>query len=192
MLLDQGSGRVGKNARGVTQVPDRGVHLAARRALHKVDGRLDLRAHRARKLLACLGAEQVLGRDLAHLARVGLAEVLPDPSAVGQDNEHVGVELVRQQRAAVVLVDHRFHAPQRARFVVSHRHAPPAARDGHQRHGRRSALGVEERSHGLQLQDLKRLRRRHHSAVVRAVGLDDPPVLGRQRLSLVLRVDRAH
>ena len=84
-----------------------------------------------------------------HLASVGLAEILPYAPAVGEYDEAVGVELVREHGPAPILVDDGLDPDERAgvRRDACHRHASPAAGDGED-----AGTFFEERTYRLDLQ----------------------------------------
>ncbi len=84
-----------------------------------------------------------------HLSSVGLAKILPYTAPVGENDEAVGVELVRELGPAPVLVDDGLDADERAgvRRHARHGHAAPATGDGEH-----AGAFLEERSYRLDLQ----------------------------------------
>ena len=143
---------------------------------------VDLRAHRAGSELLIA---QLRRRHPFQLALVGGAPAGVHPVDVGGQHQELCVDLAGQQLAGEVLVDHGLDPDETApRVGAEHRGHPTAAGADHDH-----AL-VEQPADGPDLEDALRLRRRDDAPPGVAVLLEVPRLGGRQRVRLVLRVDR--
>ena len=167
--------------------------MAARCPLlaRELAGGLDLGQHGAGRELGGQGLQRVrVGASDGPLA--GRAPVDVGGVGVGGHDEVVGVDAGRQQAGGVVLVDDRLDAHQLAvgaavdgRTLVVGVHDRDAAAARADDHG---AL-LQQPADLAQLEDAHGLGRRHHAAIVAAVRLERPLLLGRHGVRGGLVVD---
>ena len=162
-------------------------------AAGELAGRLDLGQHRAGRELRGQGV-QGIGVGACDGPLGGLAPVDVGGVSVGGHDEVVGLDAGGQQSGGMVLVDDRLHADQLAvrtavdgRSLVVGVHDRDAAAAGADDDG---AL-LQQPADLAQLEDAHGLGRRHHAAVVVAVRLEGPALLGRHGVRRGLVVDRA-
>mmetsp|Transcript_35957 Transcript_35957/g.99051 ORF Transcript_35957/g.99051 Transcript_35957/m.99051 type:complete len:354 (-) Transcript_35957:98-1159(-) len=150
------------DVRRILQAADRcPITFTLRLAPHELHARFHLRPHAPREFLPCPCGVQVPRGGAAHFPCVRLAKILPNPTAVRQDDKAVGIQLVRQQRRTRVLVDHGLHASERTVCIAHGRHASTTAAN-------HDCIRCPKQR--LDLVDLKNGRRRGR-------GHDPPPML---------------
>src|SRR6478752_6040497 len=92
---DDGPGRAGHRLGEMSKVGDHGPGAAA---LDEPAGGVDLGAHRAAGEVTLRGVRpQLRGRHDAHVARLRRTEVQDRVGDVGADDEHVGLDRLREQ-----------------------------------------------------------------------------------------------
>ena len=103
---------------------------------------------------------------------------------VRQDQQSVCLEVLGKERRSQILVDHRLRSHETSIVAPCHRDAAPASTDHHR-------TSSHERTDLVTPQHSLRLGARHDSSPGRSVPTDLPTPATRQRLSVVLRVDRS-
>mmetsp|Transcript_1525 Transcript_1525/g.3291 ORF Transcript_1525/g.3291 Transcript_1525/m.3291 type:complete len:266 (+) Transcript_1525:482-1279(+) len=192
-LADDGPLLVRQEVGRVAEVADDCKRRGALGLDDELDRGLHFGAHGAREGSAGARLEEVRRGHHRHLPCAGLAEILPDPAAVRQDDKGVGRQAQSEERAGLVLVHHRFHARRGARlFVPNDGHAPAAAHDGQHFHWRGGQVRRQQGLHHGQLHHLLRKRRRDRPAVVLAVLGDGPAVLLGERFGFLAAVNRTY
>ena len=150
--------------------------------LHEPDGRFDLGPHRAGG--EALGPQLVRGHGVEP-ALLGCSPVLVDAVDVGGHQEQVGLDLAGQQLTGQVLVDHGLDTSERA-LLVGHE----GSRDPTPTGADHEDPVVEQPADRPDLEDPLRRRRRDHAAEMIPVTLEEPALLGGERLRLGVVVHR--
>ncbi len=114
---------------------------------------------------------------------IGLAEVDGNLLHRGEDDQHVGVDKLRQLGTGPILVDHRTGTAQ---VIALPQHRNAAATDGDHH-----LTGGQHGRDGLFLDDIYGFGRCDHSAIATAGILFEPLALGHQRLGLLLAEEAA-
>src|SRR3954451_12111494 len=136
----------GDDAAELAEGADRGRPTGV---VHERDRGLDLRAHRTRREPHLL---QLVRRGPADRGLLRSAVVAIDGVHIGRHHEQVGFELLSEQRACAVLVDHALDADEPARSRLVHRRDATAAGADD------DAAALEEPADRPDLEDPDRLR----------------------------------
>ncbi len=114
---------------------------------------------------------------------IGFAEVDGDLLYRGEDDQHVGIDKLRQLGTGPIFVDHRAGTAQVIAFA-QHRNAAATDGDHH-------LTGCQHRRDGLLLDDIDGFGRGHYPAIAATGVLFEPLALGHQCFGLLLAEETA-